>query len=1118
MALFQPSNITPSSFAGLGGGVVAAADPIVVTWQINGNSPMTGFRIQVLSGTAAATSVHDTGYLATSGPQYATDAHGNPAFFTYTPETGSTWASWGLTDGESYALKITQYWGSGQENAVEQYSPAQFVTRTAPTLTVDAFVRPVGSISQTFTASYSQAQGDPINWVRWQFAQVVNGARVILDDTGEVNTNVLSYTVDGLQSGQTYAVNCVVQTASGVVTPDIWDDNEFAVSYAGAEVSGEIEVDCSDPACNLVSWEQLDDSTSIPGTAQGSTLFTEDGLSMGSVSEVEWNLPAQGQLSPPYSFAWSGVVNLTGLLERDIATDDIFTDPVTVFRYSPDGNYQFFRADPDAHPLNLNVVFADTLYPFGTLSEYSTLGDAAFSPSSDCLALAYSTSTQYARLDLYSIQHQSASNISISFVDVRNVTSGQAFGVAFSPDGKLLVYTARNQMYLWQVDDSVPVGDNNYLTNESWRADVGPFQGRLRFSPDGQRLLTLRSASGSSTSALLLFVDQTQPISDWSTVYIPMEDSSDAVQDAFFNADGNIVLVGMSGTVEVFSASASDVTLLSVNTALPSLGGPVTVSYSAMTATGDALLVSGTFGSVEGTYGFSKSGNGFAQPVRALTGYVTFTEFSPSGMQYTFGDYGHLTRCRVSAGGSLQFVQGFGDSSNTANALRLVSTGLKLTLSVSKRASSGGTAVDFWDASVPLTGIATAFLVGQEATLDAVVGMTGPSGSGVSLVVFFSDGTSATALLQGSSGISASALPTLARVSLTGPQTCRWLTFTNQSTVQYSYDYQPPGWQQGVTLLLTHFDWNTLDAGDVSPVTLRADLYRENLRDGTLKKLVSAPADVSMLRDFGWLTGKAYRYLLYSVEDGVYSAPIASDSVCRVSRSYFLIEAEPDAQNPDVYHVARYWRFSANLSSGAVSNNNTPNFGTNFTRYRLPQPAARMGRSGTLSSLLSNVSRYTGRYSDTAEEMQELFEASASTNPFFLKDMKGNLYMVRISAPITQTIRESSSAQYVTVSLPWEEIGDADGVSLIQLPGDQGWGLADSSPLLLVRLYVDLATGLLMEQAPQGYTGVTFTLSQNSLEAPVDAIVLSAQIDPAYVQPEIVMQDGVVYASVPVED
>ena len=195
----------------------------------------------------------------------------------------------------------------------------------------------------------------------------------------------------------------------------------------------------------------------------------------------------------------------------------------------------------------------------------------------------------------------------------------------------------------------------------------------------------------------------------------------------------------------------------------------------------------------------------------------------------------------------------------------------------------------------------------------------------------------------------------------------------------------------------------------------------------------------------------------------------------------YLYVTEKDANLDNVYHVVTTWRFGNNLNFGSVSNNNSPNFLSNFTGYRLKQPTVRKGKSGTLQALLSNS--VNGMYQDTALQMENLYKISECKNPMFLKDTKGNLYMVSISAPIVQTVNNKTQNQEVTVSITWEEVGSADGVSIVQLPTDQGW-IDDNAQLSEVRLEVDNETGMLRVIYPEQYNYfTTFGLVRPNLYA-----------------------------------
>ena len=102
--------------------------------------------------------------------------------------------------------------------------------------------------------------------------------------------------------------------------------------------------------------------------------------------------------------------------------------------------------------------------------------------------------------------------------------------------------------------------------------------------------------------------------------------------------------------------------------------------------------------------------------------------------------------------------------------------------------------------------------------------------------------------------------------------------------------------------------------------------------------------------------------------------------------------------------------------------------------------------------------------------MERLFEASHSLNSFFLKDMKGNLYRVSISAPIVQEVNIKTKEEQVTVSIPWKEIGSTEGLDLIQLPTDPGWKKDEAEE---IKVFVNPETGILTATYPSDYDGST---------------------------------------------
>ena len=82
MALFQPTNITPSDLNGTG--TIDASEDMAVTWQVNGtgNTPMVAFKIDIMLNDTDSTLLYSTGQVPLSEPFYGTDSLGNPEYFT----------------------------------------------------------------------------------------------------------------------------------------------------------------------------------------------------------------------------------------------------------------------------------------------------------------------------------------------------------------------------------------------------------------------------------------------------------------------------------------------------------------------------------------------------------------------------------------------------------------------------------------------------------------------------------------------------------------------------------------------------------------------------------------------------------------------------------------------------------------------------------------------------------------------------------------------------------------------------------------------------------------------------------------------------------------------------
>ena len=300
MALYQPTWAFPDSRNGLGQGTIDAARDLTVSWKISGPSAMTAFQIVLYTNDAASTQVYTTGRISDGCPFYGTSAAGETQFFSYTISAEDLAAA-GMTNGNEYKMVITQWWS--ETDSVTQSSASAFITRAMPTISVNA----IGTINTryyTFTGAYAQAQGDTLNWLRWQIA-VVGEEDAPFYDSGEISgTMELSAYYDGFFTGTDYAVRLSVQTEHGIEVSTGWVP--FSVEYAAPEVAGYVTARCvRGTSAVYVEWSGIG---TIYGTATGSYAVSDGLLSLPNGSNIVWDAVNQSAMSfaRPWSVIWRG--------------------------------------------------------------------------------------------------------------------------------------------------------------------------------------------------------------------------------------------------------------------------------------------------------------------------------------------------------------------------------------------------------------------------------------------------------------------------------------------------------------------------------------------------------------------------------------------------------------------------------------------------------------------------------------------------------------------------------------------------------------------------------------------------------------------------------------------
>ncbi|MBQ8497553.1 MAG: hypothetical protein IJ489_08885 [Clostridia bacterium] len=1053
--LYQPSDILPSTFAGFGGGIVAAEDDFSVSWRVNGNSPMTAFQIEIFHNDSASTSLYSTGIISAVTDDmpngfYGTDNKGNPIPFVYPDSIGKenfTWKSIGISNGNEYKLKITQYWGKNRKNSVSQYSESVFFARTNATVTINSFPTVIDTAEITFTAVYKQAEGDSINYVRWQFASLDGqGNRMVLDDTGEIYTGNLSYSYSGLLTGNAYSVNVIAQTEYGYITPDNWHD--FTVYYEEAEAVGGISVECGD-GYNLISWARGVDIPGIPSPENDYGSIANGKLYLKEQSTVIWD-EVNGEkmnFSAPYSVVFSASGIKTPIQTENFLPSSL---PCTLMVVSPNETY-LAAVFQNGNETTLSVYdLTKNRSLVFSLNTNTKIYTVSFSPRETFMFVGGdSFNTLYKNENDYFYNMGSVTNNSASI-------NGSIYCSAFIFEGETNIEDAP-VLYLCIGGDFA----DRFLcgwflsTNTSFslinKINAASYKIPKYIEYDGGGILIsgeIREYSADTDS-------------EGFASYYSVEFSSDGpTNDTTFTFEYNLLIDHTHPHFKIVKA---------INTSI----GIIAFGERAALFTG-----SGTDYTLHSYLSAIEEKAKEIHDIVEWNGYFVIAANDTYGYLFNYTDGQMVFYKELTDNGSKADGDSFTISPN------MFSNGI----AVGGNFSGGDIAFLFNDSYLdPLLSINS----GEMSLINQKSGLL--FSRNLSTIVFQTEVLSDTVLIgisqnqiyirfSNENGFSQTITQTVSYeqspLSFLGIGGEQQNDFLYVSSGDYHFSPQKPSWNSE-TLFYTDYRENTLQGGTLSTGAMRNALFRLKEGENSLIPIFKVPTMITQIKDFGVLSLQRYSYEMFYITTGAtYSAPSVSDTVCRRFRSFYLFEATPDADIPNVYHVLKTFRFGNNVDAGAVSNNNSPNFLLNFTPYRLRQPSSQMGKSGTLTALLSNFKN--GVYSDSAAMMDALFEASKSKNTFFLKDMKGNLYNVHISAPITQTVNTKSSVQEVLVSVPWEEVGDASDIALIQTPLDEGW---NNNMVFGVRLNADVYTGNLSAVYPENYEGTTFDMTGNTLTA-----------------------------------
>lgn len=1150
--LYEPTNIIPSTKT-MTGTVAATEDMVNIQWQVNGNSAMTMFQIDVMDNNTDSTFVSSTGIVeqnvgGASLPFYGKDRFGAYIPFEYAPN--QTWRTWSgneiedgneykftiiqffaetnltykltltnaLTEGETYYFSYTQFlntteqqtyyiqftvadaslfpagasiyycdthqtgWivlagenpriklnmtfsrlteepasppAEGTEEVVEaqteystnlgsayllstvdilygqyftaSHAPSAFITRSKPSLNIANISSPVETARITTSATYTQAQGDNVRSVRWQLYNTTDN--VTADDTGVIYTPVLQYEYNGLFNNTTYQLICTVETENNIT---VSDTQQFNVSYTATSYTGNF---LATPNCcdgyNELMWNF---SKSIPGVASPSNGAVVSGgkLKLNANATVTWNQE-------------------TG--ENNVLQAMNLPEPWTVV----------WKGDIDQIAANKILEITN-----GSSSIGGTVRVVLFNPAKTLLVLGGESASEEGFLYLYAVSGNSITYIS----EITQPSAFQSVGTAaFSANGSLLVVgtngSSAGQVSVYSVNGTTVA----YKQSLSFSASA------ISFSPNGQWLALAVSNEG--RIGVVLYRVSGQTITYWQDLSLSGKEQANAVA---FSKDSRAMIATVSGfpdssksTIFSFSTSAASF----VETMQISVNGYLG-RFIEFDANNQCFLV----GSDEGAAIFLLLPQ--TTQIQYLGDYAGRVYSTTNG--YSKAIFAKFNDDETTV------VIGFADSSQSATETELFNATSHPFISIESLSNNTFLSADFNDGRLVVGGSGTGTGTGggyaEEYSLtnqtsngilftipnntltvrrdNQIISVTQGNvqvskGTIVSsrnelanrIVVYVNEDVLGIASFYNDNWIFTEEYPhydysdgieqdNITSLQLIGEQTCYYFSVLDYVPTLYQLVKDPdfkPQWvnADGYKVYMSAGFENGLDGGTGLAEDDGYRIYRRNENNPKIIEVATLPSTASFVRDYGIKSNESYIYDLYVYDkSGAFMGAVTTEgTTLRIQFGGFFLLATQFNETDGSYHVQKIYKFSCNLSDMNISNNNNKAFSQNFTPYPTEFRSTANYASGTLQGLIGKVDQTNNVYEDSVELMDELYALSTTDYILFLKDMKGHIWQVSVGA-VQQSATQKTKEMQVTISLPWTQIGDASGLSIIQTNDDVG--------------------------------------------------------------------------------
>jgi hypothetical protein len=206
-------------------------------------------------------------------------------------------------------------------------------------------------------------------------------------------------------------------------------------------------------------------------------------------------------------------------------------------------------------------------------------------------------------------------------------------------------------------------------------------------------------------------------------------------------------------------------------------------------------------------------------------------------------------------------------------------------------------------------------------------------------------------------------------------------------------------------------------------------IYRHCIEDNTLELAGKVDGSETSFIDYVIKNNKTYEYYYYAVTENLVGTAIHSDRITTNWTNWCLFSVDP-TDYPNQYLIHEAIVLDLDITNAPMQNNTQTQVMHNFTKYPKIHTSPINYYSGAITSLIGHVDCATGKYTDSVDLEEQIKAMSTDGRRKFLKDRKGHLWEVQISAPISMQVRDTHIDQPYDVSLTWSEIGDANGLTI----------------------------------------------------------------------------------------